>query len=502
MSKKIATDFLDKRKELLDVLMMKRLGDLASKIIIAQIALYFFLFLSPNNKIFFPSIILFGCYLFWILEDWQQAAWLTLVAILPFSWGVRSWEFSLSLPFHFFDLDKQVPFLYFSLSAKFLISVFLLITLTFVKKKPLLFKRRDLFLFSFLILIGISTLNSINTTVSIVGLLDIFQAVVLYYLAIYFLKKRKLIGLTLNVLFIIAAFEGAWASAQFILKRPLGRILEESLMVFPYGKRAAEDIFQFRSVGTFTDPITLGIFLSLLFLPMLSQVIHKNSLIKDQFFKNTTLILCFLGIVFSLTRGVWLITFGASSLFFLYLFRKKYLRTFPKSIILIVITGFFLLLPLVIPRILSLQASLWSEYSSVNSRIELIKEAVVIIRQYPFLGVGLGNFLAAMAQNRITQIVWYFFFPVHNLYLLLAAEVGIPATIAFLGFVSVVVIKSFISKTSEDLISLKLGIFGALLVYFLSSFIYDGVVGVNMQLFFLLLAILVSLEKRTAGVNG
>jgi len=465
----------------------------AKKILLAQIILYGLLFFSFNNKVFFPSIGLFSLYLFYLLEDWKKAAWLILVAIFPFGWGVRTFKIEIPLPFYFLS-PRETPFLHFSLTARFLISFFLLIVLAFQKKKEQLrLGKKDLLLFGFLILAGFSTLNSQNLAISMIGFLEIFQAAVVYYLALYFLKDKSLLRLTVCILFIAAVFEGGWALAQLILRRPLGRILEESLMMFPSGKRAAEDIFQYRSSGTFTDPITLAIFLSLVFPLILSQAVQRASLIKNNLFKWSTLTFCFLGIISNFSRGAWLIIFGASSVLLFYLFKKQLLRPFKKNVILGLAAGFLLLLPLIIPRLLSLEVSLWSKYSSISSRIELIKEAVAMIKQAPFLGVGPGNFLPVMAQNRATDASSHFFYPVHNLYLLFAAEVGIPATIAFLGFIYLVLKESLTLKTNEGLLSLKLGIWGSILVYFLSSLIYNRVIGVNMQLLFLLLAMLISL---------
>ncbi len=67
--------------------------------------------------------------------------------------------------------------------------------------------------------------------------------------------------------------------------------------------------------------------------------------------------------------------------------------------------------------------------TSLSERQVLNQRAIGVITQAPVFGVGLGNFVYAVPTLRQ---------PVHNIYLLLAAELGLP----FFGILSFVVIKS------------------------------------------------------------
>ncbi|HJZ05026.1 hypothetical protein A2634_05540 [Candidatus Amesbacteria bacterium RIFCSPHIGHO2_01_FULL_48_32] len=64
--------------------------------------------------------------------------------------------------------------------------------------------------------------------------------------------------------------------------------------------------------------------------------------------------------------------------------------------------------------------------SSLSERLFLIGKSITLIKNHPVLGVGLGNFipspyhLFAMPYSLSSQ-------PVHNIYLLLASELGLPA---------------------------------------------------------------------------
>ncbi|MBU3956706.1 hypothetical protein KKI19_00280, partial [Patescibacteria group bacterium] len=186
---------------------MKYSKGLVTKLLVAQITLYIFLFFSFNNKTFFPPIILFALYLFWVLEDWQKAVWLTLVAVLPFGWAVRGLKAPVSLPFYFFTYTEKgivmggEMFFGLSLTAKFLILLFLFLAVTFRRKAKFRLKKRDFFLLGFLLLGLISIFTSQNPSLAATGFLGIFLAIGIYYLARYFLRDRLLFLLTINSLF-------------------------------------------------------------------------------------------------------------------------------------------------------------------------------------------------------------------------------------------------------------------------------------------------------------
>ncbi|MBU2037356.1 O-antigen ligase family protein [Patescibacteria group bacterium] len=69
---------------------------------------------------------------------------------------------------------------------------------------------------------------------------------------------------------------------------------------------------------------------------------------------------------------------------------------------------------------------------SVDLRSFYNQEAIKMIWQKPLLGLGLGNFVPALKQTASLPLWQYQ--PAHNIYLLIAAEVGLLALLAFLVF--------------------------------------------------------------------
>jgi O-antigen ligase len=62
---------------------------------------------------------------------------------------------------------------------------------------------------------------------------------------------------------------------------------------------------------------------------------------------------------------------------------------------------------------------------SIVQRSVLIESSIVMIKSHPLFGVGLGNFLPTLAQMQKPLMVSTYLQPVHNIFLLVAAETGL-----------------------------------------------------------------------------
>ena len=462
------------------------------KLVISQGILYCLLFFSIDNKTFFIPIGLFSVYLFWILEDWKQALWLTLVAVLPFNWGLRNWIMEIPMSFNFLPGKIQQKFSYFSLSAKFLIAFFLVLMSLPKNRKSLNLRKKDIFLILFFVLSLLSTILASNNDLALVGLLRLSQGLVIYYLSRFFLNDSKILRLSVYSLISLVIFEGGLATVQFLLNRPVGKIIEESLLAFPYGKTTAESIFLTRASGSFTDPNTLAVFLLAVIPLILTQAVYKYPLIKNRLLIYLGLLLGLLGLIFTFSRAAWVV-FSLFLVVFIYYLKKEKRYLFNRKILFIPLVVVIPFLGKIVGRMLTLRYSLWGGYSSGKARIQLIREALEIIKQKPLIGVGLEGFLPAMMANNVTGVIEHFLFPVHNLYLLLASELGLPALGCFIVFIVASLRDSLKHKTRDkEILGVKLGVQGGIINYLLAILVYIGGSS-NLDLFFLLLGMLANL---------
>lgn len=73
--------------------------------------------------------------------------------------------------------------------------------------------------------------------------------------------------------------------------------------------------------------------------------------------------------------------------------------------------------------------------ASIQDRFGLIEVALNMIAAHPILGIGLNNFANVMHQYDTTGVTYAFPEPVHNVYLLVAAETGIMGLCLFLWLI-------------------------------------------------------------------
>ncbi|MDO8584708.1 MAG: O-antigen ligase family protein [bacterium] len=212
-----------------------------------------------------------------------------------------------------------------------------------------------------------------------------------------------------------------------------------------------------RAYGTFPHPNVLGAFLvlgliSLCYLWLRKQepnVIAKSEATKqpydnvrllrlarnDDFFVAGIFIVL-LGLVLTFSRTAWLVAIIASIALLLYCFARSELRR--RALLLLVVlvaSGYTLvaiLRPFVFPR-----ARISTTEPSVVARLEYNTLGLSLVREHP-LGVGVGNQVLYSVRNGLYQKVgmtkaWQWE-PVHNIYLLMASEIGIVGAVALVAF--------------------------------------------------------------------
>jgi len=223
-----------------------------------------------------------------------------------------------------------------------------------------------------------------------------------------------------------------------------------------------------RVTGTFGHPNNLAGYLVMLVLINLALLLAplsrgtKLALCLTLALIGTTLILTF-------SRGGWL-ALSLGGMFTLYLCFLRWSRHKVLSLLLSLV----LLLVFVISTvgfITPLRQRLFLEdYGAAESRIPMTRVALNIIDHHPWLGIGLGNYIFAAPDYDITPegISYEFPLPVHNEFLLIAAEQGLPALALFLTIFLYMVIQLFrLSQSRADplLPYLAIGLLGTFLAW-------------------------------------
>lgn len=169
-----------------------------------------------------------------------------------------------------------------------------------------------------------------------------------------------------------------------------------------------------RPYGTFSHPNSLAGFYLLLY----SFVLFDKRFAPFWKAKYLFLGISSLLILFSFSKIALLSFLVVNSWYALRSLKKCSLCSISKIIGAVVMTLLFF--------------SATGDVDTLNKRMYLISSAFQIIEQYPLFGVGLGNYIHAQSTFS-NPYPYHFVEPVHNIFLLLVAELGIPIVL-YVGY--------------------------------------------------------------------
>jgi O-antigen ligase len=209
-----------------------------------------------------------------------------------------------------------------------------------------------------------------------------------------------------------------------------------------------------RPYATFPHPNVLAGFVLIslvLTFPLLFQ--------KRKFFAISCLLLAFGVLAISFSRAVWLVGLGIGIWFLLRRFQAQKKLFF-------VICCFLLIVLLLAHRSPALRAVRFSEVGfvlklpfstneAIDQRVDLIKASVLMLKNNPFAGVGLNNFIVRLPDFWQLPETVHLLQPVHNIFLLVAAETGFVGLAVFLWFLFLTFRNLLRTKDQQLLLSLS-----------------------------------------------
>lgn len=295
--------------------------------------------------------------------------------------------------------------------------------------------------FPVFVFLPLNCLLAENQGAAFYKLIKIFEFV---FLGIYIIKEK--IGIKdIHVPLTAAVFYSSLiALFQFFKQSSLGGLFwwlgERSFNLTTPG--IARGLWQgkyfLRPYSTFSHPNSLAGFIlvsSILTFPYLRR--------KNISFFLAYSIVCFFVLIVSFSRAVWFTGIIVISIIVCRQFRKRHF--FSRKFF---IPLFFILLLLFFGTINNLISSAvnFSLEESFLRRGELNEKALLLISKSPLTGIGLNNFIPAMANMKDNSFGrFYWLQPVHNIYLLIAAETGLTGFILFLGL-SYLKIRKFLNR--------------------------------------------------------
>ncbi len=309
-------------------------------------------------------------------------------------------------------LYKNLIVKYFSKKQKLLFLPFLIIFWTFLsilwaddKLLAFYFALKLSFAFDLFFLIKILPLKI--RSIGFAFILSAFiQSIIGFYQFIWQTTfAQKFLGLQLHHI---------WQGGTAIINSPDGRWL--------------------RSYGAMPHP---NIFAGLLLIALLLAIYLYISTARNKLFVRLfllfSIILFTTNVLFTFSRTIWLLLF-ISIITILIKINSVQRKKIIAPLSLIVVTIIFIISTYQNLFFSRLVQDTSFSHNSVNERSLYIQQAKKIILQKPLLGVGGGNYTLIVYKKDFSIYPIWYYQPVHNVFLLILAELGIVGLILFLLF--------------------------------------------------------------------
>lgn len=240
------------------------------------------------------------------------------------------------------------------------------------------------------------------------GLYKFAKIVEFSLLALYVAKNRYQLSVISYQLSLAVIFSSLLAITQFVAQSSLGGVFwwlgERTFTVATPGiaKAVVNSELLLRPYATFPHPNALAGFLLVGLILTLPYLFRKQKL----------LVMSALALSFS--RSAWLV-----GLFLVVSCRR---RRVSVLVGLLLVVGY-----------LFFGSHFWAD-EAISQRLQLIKAAVLMIQSNSLSGVGLNNFLVRLPEFWGPIGTTFWLQPVHNIYLLIAAETGLTGLLVFFWF--------------------------------------------------------------------
>ena len=315
----------------------------------------------------------------------------------------------------------------------------------------------------FLLLTTLSVAVADNRQLALFEVLLLAQMFVLFLYLVYSLRTRQDIAFVAVMLVAALLLETAIMFAQHFagLDLSIAGLSTASSAGFVGAGRIG---------GTLGSPNAAGTFLALLLVPALSLL--RSPL--PALVRWTALGAFFLGtiaLILTSSRGGWLGFIVSLAVFFGASLRRGWLS--PKLPLALIAVFVAVLIPFNAQIASRLETN---DNGSAESRIPLMHLAGDMVEQHPILGVGANNFSTQIPNYAGPSFSRDWIYTVHNKFLLVAAEAGIPAMVAFLLFLAAIIGVGMSAGRSRDpllgplSLALTAGIAGQIVTMFVEPY--------------------------------
>ncbi|MFC1736045.1 O-antigen ligase family protein [Candidatus Hydrogenedentota bacterium] len=316
---------------------------------------------------------------------------------------------------------------------------------------------------------GISTiLVADDRIVALFAWCRLLACVMLFLYLAFRIDSAKLISRILLCLCTTLVIQGVFATTQVVTGSTLGLgFLGEDTSVIE--QQMGSDTLT-RAGGTLGHPNGLASYLEIV-LPFAMALVLVEARMAHRAAGIIGLLFGTVALILTLSRGGFLGTVaGLGAIMLLFLIRS---RRRSKAFAVSLVGALSILVVCLFLNEALTARFLREDYGEAFSRVPMMEVAFSMIGDNPIMGVGLNNYALEMAKydSTVVQISSFFPYPVHNLFLLVTAEMGPVVCLALLIFVGALIWMSFQLSASDDwdLRAVGLGTLGASIAFFMHA---------------------------------
>lgn len=286
--------------------------------------------------------------------------------------------------------------------------------------------------FVYLALVTLSLAVAADTLLALYEIVLLAQVLLLFFYLLNHVRSRDDLMFVVTILLVGLV-------AQSLISMGL-KVLGEDLQIGP----VLADIDGGRVNGTFGSPNALGGYLSLL-MPLGLSLMVANVGSFHRRLGGIGLTLGSMTLVLTFSRGAWIGFAISTGLVVVVAWQRRWLRGAMAAAMAAAVLVFLIAFQDEILLRLG-------EYNNAaaQSRLPLMELASAMIRDRPLLGVGANNFAAQLDPYVTVEYSKSWISTVHNKYLLVWAETGILALMAFLVVLAAAVRSGWRAMTGSD----------------------------------------------------
>ena len=343
-----------------------------------------------------------------------------------------------------------------------------------------------------LILSSFSLLAARDEILVVIQLIKMFKLLILCWTVALSIGNEVDVTFAITGLLLGMLFQAVIGIYQGVTGHPVGLgFLGEGITVM---RQDLGESLVNRVQGTMGYPNSYALYLTTV-IPVGLALLFSKARISLKVLMVMTLCLGVLALIFSLSRSAWITFMVTICIVFALAVRRKLVSL--RAAVLVIGAICLALIGMVFfgPEMI-INRFTGNDHGSAYSRIILAKTALAIIKDHPWVGVGLNNYaLINLSYDPTARHM------VHNVYLLIAAETGLVGLMAFLGFLAVLQIQAWriVNRAPNDTVWVAgVGIFCAFVAVVLMSGVDYSLLGSSQvtTLFGLLAGLSAALSQR------